>query len=77
MKWLESVAERRGHNKGIVAFGNKMALIIWALLAPGTEYQENYSQRLSHVTLAAYGKRQCNNAKQGKKRVERFYQVST
>lgn len=53
MKWLKSVVERRGHNKGIVAFANKMARIIWALLAHGIEYQENYTRQFSHKKLAA------------------------
>ncbi len=44
LKWLKGVAERRGHNKGIVAFANKMARVIWALLAHDTEYQANYKR---------------------------------
>lgn len=53
MKWLKSVAERRGHNKGIVAFANKTARVIWALLSNGTEYQANYSRSHSQQKLAA------------------------
>jgi transposase len=53
MKWLKSVAERRGHNKGIVAFANKTARVIWVLLSNGTEYQANYSRSRSQQKLAA------------------------
>ncbi len=53
MKWLKSVAERRGHNKGIVAFANKMARIAWALLAYGREYQNNYNRSSFKQDLAA------------------------
>ena len=42
LQWLKSVAERRGHNKGIVAFANKMARVVWAILANDTTYQANY-----------------------------------
>lgn len=44
LKWLKSIADRRGHNKGIVAFANKMARVVWALLAHDTEYQANYKR---------------------------------
>ena len=44
MKWLKSVSERRGHNKSIVAFANKMARVVWAVLTYGTEFQEDYKQ---------------------------------
>lgn len=50
LKWLKSVAERRGHNKGIVAFANKIARIAWALLAHGSEFQGNFN---SHKHTAA------------------------
>lgn len=52
-KWLKSVAERRGHNKGIVAFANKMARVIWALLAHDTAYDANYKRPFTQQTLAA------------------------
>jgi transposase len=44
MQWLKDIAERRGHNKGIVAFANKIARFAWALLASGADYQENYTR---------------------------------
>jgi transposase len=53
MKWLKSVAERRGHNKSIVAFANKMARVAWALLFHGTDYQPHYSRTSSAIKLAA------------------------
>ena len=53
LKWLKSVAERRGHNKGIVAFANKMARVAWALLAHDTEYQHNYRKSAPQQKLAA------------------------
>lgn len=48
LKWLKSVAERRGHNKGIVAFANKLARVSWAILAHGGEYQEHYKKPASY-----------------------------
>jgi transposase len=53
LKWLKGVAERRGHNKGIVAFANKMARVVWALLAHDTEYQANYKRPTIQQQLAA------------------------
>jgi transposase len=53
LKWLKSVAERRGHNKGIVAFANKMARVVWAILANDTEYQANYTRHFKPQQLAA------------------------
>ena len=41
MTWFKSVADRRGHNKSIVAFANKTARIVWALLSSGKCYQDN------------------------------------
>jgi transposase len=52
-KWLKSVAERRGHNKGIVAFANKMARVIWSVLVHGTEYDANYKRPYNQQQLAA------------------------
>lgn len=51
MKWLKNVADRRGHNKGVVAFANKIARVAWALLSNGTDYQDHYST--SRKELAA------------------------
>lgn len=42
MQWLKNLAERRGRNKSIVAFANKIARLAWALLSSGSNYQENY-----------------------------------
>lgn len=53
LKWLRSVAERRGHNKGIVAFANKMARVIWAILVNNTEYQANYKRPCRQQQIAA------------------------
>lgn len=53
MKWLKSVAERRGRNKSIVAFANKMARVIWALLAHDTSYEEHYNRSSSATKQAA------------------------
>jgi transposase len=53
LKWLKSVSERRGHNKSIVAFANKMARVIWAVLAHDTEYQDNYKRSCFQQKLAA------------------------
>lgn len=53
MQWLKNVAERRGHNKGIVAFANKIARFAWALLSSGSDYQENYTRISSRNKLAA------------------------
>lgn len=53
LQWLKSVAERRGHNKGIVAFANKMARVAWAILAHDTEYQPNYKRPACLQQIAA------------------------
>ena len=53
LQWLKSVAERRGHNKGIVAFANKMARVAWAILAHDTEYQPNYKRPSCLQQIAA------------------------
>jgi len=53
LKWLKSVAERRGHNKGIVAFANKMARVIWAVLAHDTRYEANDKRPSFQQKLAA------------------------
>jgi transposase len=38
-RWVNSLVERRGTNRAIVAVANKNARIIWALLAKGGEYR--------------------------------------
>ena len=53
LRWLKSVAERRGHNKGIVAFANKMARVAWAILAYKTEYKHNYKRPACVQAIAA------------------------
>lgn len=52
MQWLKNVAERRGRNKSIVAFANKIARFAWALLSSGSNYQENYT-RVSFINKLA------------------------
>ena len=37
-RWFQSVIDRRGFNKGIVAMANKTARIAWALLRRGEDY---------------------------------------
>ena len=53
LQWLKSVAERRGHNKGIVAFANKMARVVWAILANNTVYDPNYKRTFVQKKLPA------------------------
>lgn len=53
LKWLKNVAERRGCNKGTVAFANKMARVAWALLSHGGEYHHNYTRLSSKKELVA------------------------
>lgn len=38
LRWAHKLAERRGVNVAAVALANKMARVIWALLAHGREY---------------------------------------
>lgn len=45
MAWFQDLAERRGKNKAIVAFANKMMRIGWALLAHDTVFDANYSKK--------------------------------
>jgi len=40
--WLEGLLARRAQNVAIVALANKMARVIWALLAHGRTYQKSY-----------------------------------
>jgi len=39
IRWVRELAERRGQHVAAVAFANKTARIIWALLARGEEYK--------------------------------------
>lgn len=40
--WIRSVVARRGFNKAVVAYANKMVRIGWAILRRGERYQPNY-----------------------------------
>ena len=37
--WLAELLERRGYNRTCVALANKMARIVWNMMATGTEFQ--------------------------------------
>jgi transposase len=52
MQWFKDVAERRGNNKAIVAFANKMGRIGWALLAHDTCFDANYKKGVLKMTAA-------------------------
>lgn len=54
MQWLKNLAERRGRNKSIVAFANKIARLAWALLSSRSNYQENYTRVSPINELTAY-----------------------
>lgn len=41
-RWLDEIGKRRPMNVAIVALANKMARMIWALLANGRQYDKNY-----------------------------------
>jgi transposase len=53
MSWLKNIAERRGHNKSIVAFANKIARVAWAILSHNTAYQEDYKRSTTAAKQAA------------------------
>lgn len=38
-RWMCAVAERRGHNKAVVAIANKNARILWAMMRSGQDYR--------------------------------------
>jgi transposase len=42
--WLKGLLSRRARNVVVVALANKMARMIWALLAHGRRYQLNYQE---------------------------------
>ena len=42
LRWALKLAERRGTNVAAVALANKLARIVWAMLAHGRDYQPNY-----------------------------------
>lgn len=52
LNWFKDVADRRGHNKSIVAFANKIARIAWALLHYGSHYQDNFKWKISRKAAA-------------------------
>jgi transposase len=42
LRWARQLAERRGVNVAAVALANKLARIVWAMLAHGRLYKPNY-----------------------------------
>jgi len=42
-QWVEDMSKRRPKNVVTVALANKMARMIWALLANGRQYDKNYT----------------------------------
>jgi len=44
LRWASKVSERRGYNVASVALANKMARVVWALLAHGREYVPVWSK---------------------------------
>jgi len=46
-QWLLSIAKRRGYNKAIVAWANKMARIAWAVLVKDNPYQRKIVEPLA------------------------------
>jgi transposase len=44
LRWAQKLAERRGYNVAAVALANKMARVIWALLAHGRAYVPVWSK---------------------------------
>jgi transposase len=49
--WLRDVLARRPKNVAIVALANKMARTIWALMAHGRMFDENWGR--TAITVAA------------------------
>ena len=47
LRWAQKLAERRGANVAAVALANKMARVIWALLAHGREYVPDWSKSMT------------------------------
>jgi transposase len=50
--WLKQLLQRRARNVVIVALANKMARMIWALLAHGRTYQRDFGSRTLEFTAA-------------------------
>jgi transposase len=48
--WLKGLLSRRAQNVVVVALANKMARMIWALLAHGRTYQRGYGAAMSLTT---------------------------
>lgn len=44
--WLDSLVERRGRNRTICVLANKMARIIWAVMAKNEDYDRNFVARV-------------------------------
>ena len=42
--WAQALQARRGSNRAIVAIANKMARVIWSLLASGQSYRKQYNK---------------------------------
>lgn len=47
LRWAQKLAERRGVNVAAVALANRMARVIWALLAHGREYVPVWSKSMT------------------------------
>lgn len=47
LRWASKLAERRGYNVAAVALANKMARVIWAILAHGRVYVPTWSKSVT------------------------------
>ena len=47
LRWAAKLAEKRGFNVAAVALANKLARVVWALLAHGREYVPVWSQSMT------------------------------
>jgi hypothetical protein len=53
-RWLQGIKARRGTNRACVAYANKMARIVWVLLAKGERYRRASCMVANGMTAAAY-----------------------